>query len=97
MKTEHGKIDGDIEITSRLKMHGVFAGNVTIKDGGYLILHGMAAKSVYVEPGAVVEIPGMVAGDVTNNGGRLSITGTITGQLVKQAGETDVSETASIS
>lgn len=96
MNTEHGKIEGDVEITSALKMHGMFAGNVTVKEGGYLVLHGMATKSLYIETGAEVEIPGTVTGDVINNGGKLSITGSISGQVVEQAGETIIAQGASI-
>ena len=55
MNIEHDKIEGDIEITSELKIHGMFTGNVTVKSGGYLVLHGMATKSLIVESGAVVE------------------------------------------
>jgi hypothetical protein len=96
MNTEHGNIQGDVEITSELKMHGMFTGNVTVKDGGYLILHGMATKSLIVESGAVVEVSGMISGDVINNGGKLSITGSISGQIIEQAGVTNIAENAPI-
>lgn len=96
MRTEHGKIEGDIEIDSQLTMHGIFAGKVTVKSGGFLVLHGMATKDLVVEHGAVVEVPGMVAGNVINSGGMLSVTGTVTGQVIEQAGETEISPNASI-
>ena len=96
MNTEHGKIEGDVEITSMLKMHGMFTGNVTVKGSGYLVLHGTATKSIFVETGAKVEIPGMVTGDVINNGGKLSISGSISGQVVEKAGETIIAQVASI-
>ena len=86
MNTEHGKINGDVEITSELKMHGMFTGNVTVKDGGFLILHGMATKTLIMEQGAIVEIHGTVTGDVINKGGKLSISGMVLGQIIEQAG-----------
>lgn len=96
MNNEHEKIEDDFHITSELEMHGMFTGNVTVKEGGYLILYGRATKSLYVETGAEVEIPGMVTGDVVNNGGKLSITGSISGQVVENAGETIIAQGASI-
>lgn len=96
MRTEHGKIEGDIEIVSELRMHGMFSGKVTVKSGGFLILHGIANKDLVVEHGAVVEVHGMVAKNVINNGGKLSVTGTVIGQVIEQAGETDISPKASI-
>ena len=96
MRTEHGRIQGDTEIDSQLKMHGMFAGKVTVKSGGFLVLHGMATKDLVVEDAAVVELPGMVGGNVVKSGGRLSVTGTVTGQVIGQAGETGVSPNASI-
>jgi cytoskeletal protein CcmA (bactofilin family) len=96
MNTENGKIEGDVEITFELKMHGMFLGNVTVKNGGYLILHGMATKSLVVEPGAAVEIFGMVIGNVINNGGKLFIAGRVNGQIIENAGITNISDNASI-
>jgi cytoskeletal protein CcmA (bactofilin family) len=96
MNTENGKIEGDIEITSELNMHGMFTGNVTVKNGGHLMLHGMATKSLYLEQGSVVEISGTVSGNVINNGGKLFVTGTIFGQIIEQAGETHIAVGASV-
>ncbi|ADT92961.1 MULTISPECIES: hypothetical protein [Shewanella] len=96
MKSEHGQIQGDIEINSEIEMHGQFTGHVIVGNGGYLILFGQAAQSLTVELGAVVEILGMVVGDVINNGGKVSITGTIIGKVIEHAGETNISPSASI-
>ncbi|OOE42695.1 hypothetical protein [Salinivibrio kushneri] len=96
MTREYEIIKGDVEITSELNMNGMFLGNVTIKDGGYLVLNGMAKKSLVVEYGAVVEIPGMVTGDVINNGGNLSISGMVCGQVIENEGTTNITENASI-
>jgi hypothetical protein len=38
----------------------------------------------------------MVTGDVINNGGKLSVTGSISGQVVEHAGETIIAQGASI-
>lgn len=96
MNTEHGKIEGDLEITSELKMHGMFTGDVTVKEGGYLIHHGMATKSLHIEAGAIVEILGTVSGNVINRGGKLLVSGSISGQVIEQGGETTITENASV-
>ncbi len=84
MKIEHGKIEGDIEIDSDLKMHGMFTGNVTVKRGGHLILHGLAAQDLITEPDSKVEIKGMVKGNVINKGGQFSVSGMVSGRLLEQ-------------
>lgn len=96
MNTEHGKLEGDIEISSELKLHGMITGNAIVKNGGVLHLHGMVSRNLIVEPGGIANIPGMVSGDAINKGGELYISGTIVGQLVKEAGITNVEPNAAI-
>ena len=96
MNTEHGKLEGDMEITTELKLHGMIAGNAIVKEGGVLHLHGMVTKNVIVESGGIANIPGMVSGNAINQGGELYISGTIVGQLVKNAGVTKVEPNAAI-
>lgn len=96
METQHGKIEGDVEVDCDLEMFGMFTGDVTVKRGGLLILHGMANKSLVVEDGAVVEIHGTVVGHVINDGGRVSIDGRVSGRVARRAGETTISSEASV-
>ena len=83
MQVEHGKVEGDVEITGEFQMHGMFTGNVVVKAGGSLILHGMATKSVTLESGSFVNIFGTVSGDVINNGGQLQVSGIVAGKIIK--------------
>ena len=62
MNTEHGKLEGDVEISSELKLHGIIAGNAIVKKGGVLHLHGMVSRNLILEPSGIVNIPGMVSG-----------------------------------
>jgi hypothetical protein len=96
MNTEHGNLEGDNEIFSELKLHGMITGNAIVKNGGVLHLHGIVSRNLIVEPGGIANIPGMVSGDVINKGGELYISGTIVGQLVKVAGITNVEPNAAI-
>ena len=73
MQVEEGTIDGDYELSSELKMLGVFSGNVTVKSGGHLVLYGIASKDIIIEAGGTVEVNGMVTGKITNNGGTLTV------------------------
>ncbi|WP_421221627.1 hypothetical protein [Aeromonas enteropelogenes] len=49
MQIENGKVEGDVEISSDFKMHGIYAGNVTVKSGGYLTLYGLITKNLTIE------------------------------------------------
>ncbi len=73
MQIEEGTIEGDYELSSELKMLGMFSGDVTVKDGGHLILYGIAAKDIIIEAGGTVEVNGMIKGKVANNGGTLTV------------------------
>ena len=96
MNTEHGKLEGDIEITSELKLHGMITGNAIVKNGGVLYLHGMVSRNLIVKPGGIANVLGMICGDAINKGGELYISGTIGGQLLKEAGITNVEPNATI-
>lgn len=69
MITAHGKLEGDIEISCELKLHGMITGNAIVKKGGVLHLHGMVCRDVIVEPGGIANIVGMICGDAINKGG----------------------------
>ncbi|MCT8871560.1 hypothetical protein [Shewanella xiamenensis] len=79
MKTENGKIEGDVIINDRLQMNGMFTGNVTVENGAHLILNGMATKSVTLKNGGYLEVNGMVIGDIYNHGGSLVVKGVVKG------------------
>jgi cytoskeletal protein CcmA (bactofilin family) len=96
MNTEHVEQEEDMEFSDEMILHGIFEGNVTVKEGGILQLFGRVSKNVIVEPGGTANIHGMVFGDVINKGGALNISGTILGQLVKEAGITKVAQKAEI-
>jgi hypothetical protein len=77
-----GKTMGDVRVTSggKLLAVGFIAGTVTVESGGYALIVGMVGGLV-VQPGAKVNLPGMCTGDATNNGGDLTIRGTVRGTL----------------
>lgn len=79
MKTENGKIEGDVQVTDALQMNGMFTGNVEVLAGGHLILNGTACKSVTSKLGSILEINGTVAGDVVDEGGKIFIRGVVLG------------------
>lgn len=73
MKTEHGKIEGDYEVTDEFDLHGMITGNVTILKHGKLILHGTISKNLTIMKDGSAQIYGTVIGDVNNQGGHLEI------------------------
>jgi hypothetical protein len=96
MLTEYGKIEENIVITQEIALHGMIVGNAIVKSGGILHLHGMVTKDLIVEKGGKVFLYGTVSGDTWNQGGELSISGTVVGRLIEQAGTTHVDQRAAI-
>lgn len=94
MRIEHKKIFDDIEIQDEIMLHGIIAGNVSVKNGGILYLHGMVTKNLLVQDGGKVFLHGMVSGDITNQGGLLEVYGTILGKLHDISGLTYIDSNA---
>lgn len=81
MPVERGKIEGAVELSDELQLDGMVAGDVTVLDGGHLILRGTCCKNLLIRPGGTVDLYGTVSGDVTNQGGFLEVHGIIRGKL----------------
>lgn len=96
MKVEYGTLEGDIRITEEIELRGIADGNVTVADGGWLVLHGIVAQDLILENGADVELYGTVGGTVYNRGGNLSVYGTIVQKLRDEAGVTTIDPEAMI-
>lgn len=93
MQIENGKIEGDVELKGKLQLNGMITGSATVLDGAVMHLHGMVLKDLTVEQGADVVVRGMVNGTVTNNGGKLSVHGTV-GAVSELSGETYIAPNA---
>lgn len=96
MKVEHGTLEGDIRITEEIKLHGMVEGNVTVADGGWLILHGTVVQDLVLENGARVDLYGTVSGTFYNRRGDLSVYGMIGQELREEAGVTTIDSEAMI-
>ncbi len=96
MRTEHGKIVGDLHLTDDLKLHGMVTGETVVASGGLLLLHGTCCRNVFVETGGQAEIHGAVAGSVCNRGGQVTVYGTVAKDVVTDDGQTRVEETAQV-
>jgi len=88
VKSEHGKIDGDLRVREEFALHGMITGTVIVEQSGILHLHGTVCQDLILEQGSRVDLHGMVTGNVLNRGGRLRVFGTITGALRHAAGQT---------
>ncbi len=51
MKTEHGKINGDLHLDYELVLHGMVTGNVIVNDGGIFVLNGMCCSNLSIQNG----------------------------------------------
>ena len=94
MRTEAGKIQGDLEVTDGLILMGMVQGSVRVGGGGQLRLLGTVSGDLAVEPGGEVELVGLVRQDATNSGGNLTVVGTISGRLYAKAGRTRLDKQA---
>lgn len=94
MYIENKMIEGDIDVSSPLTLHGMAKGNVTVVNGGILHLHGMCLKNLYVKSGGAAIVYGMVNGDVANDGGVLEVHGTVQGAVNTIQGQTTISPKA---
>jgi hypothetical protein len=90
MRTELGRIDGDLEVVDGLVLVGSVSGSVSVRRGGDFTLAGSVSGDVLVEAGASADLMGMVGGDVRNAGGTLTVQGMVKGALRAEAGATRV-------
>lgn len=97
MQLEHGRIDGDIEVSSGFSLYGMACGNIVVKSGGLLLLYGMCTKNIVVQAGGAAKLYGMVKGDVLNQGGALEVHGTVHGHVITESGNSVISPSASVS
>lgn len=77
MKVESGKIEGPFALGHDLELRGMVTERLTVKNGVVLILRGMVAGDLVVEAGATADVQGMVTGTVFNEGGDVTVTGTV--------------------
>ncbi|BBE51979.1 hypothetical protein OYT1_ch2466 [Ferriphaselus amnicola] len=93
MRSESGKIEGDLEVKEDFALYGMVTGSILVT-GGVLHLHGMCVKNLVVRPGGTAKLHGMVNGDAVNEGGSLEVHGTVSGAVRTVNGTTMVSPSA---
>ncbi|GAM53994.1 hypothetical protein JCM19231_3514 [Vibrio ishigakensis] len=80
---EQGNILGDLIVSDRYELLGMCTGNVIVQRNSVLYLYGIVSKSITLEPGSKAFIQGIVGGDIINNGGHYSITGSVLGNIIE--------------
>lgn len=68
MRVENGMVGGDVRITERVEMRGLYTGSVTVEAGGELILKGMVSANLVCKPGGKAQVHGFVCGDLIAEG-----------------------------
>ena len=96
MEELRGKIDHDLIVDYELRIRGQINGIVTVEKKGFLILNGQINGNLIINDSGQCDLHGMVNGNVENNGGNLSVFGTINGSLYKKDGITNVESDARI-
>jgi cytoskeletal protein CcmA (bactofilin family) len=94
MKTEHGKIEGNLFLNYELVLHGMVTGDIVVDKGGLLYLHGVSGKDLIIQEGGKVYLYGTVSGDVHNLNGDLEVYGVINGHLRTDTGKTIIDKNA---
>jgi hypothetical protein len=87
-------ISGSALIKGTSLIQGMVTGSVFVSNGASLTLQGMVTGSVYVLPGGRADIMGMVSHDVVNQGGVVTIEGTVSGKSKRFAGSTTIASGA---
>ncbi len=90
MQTIRGKVEGDTDISADTELFGMVVGEVRVKPGTTLELQGMVVGSLSLEIQSCVNLRGTVNGRVLNRGGNLSVFGTVHGDVVTEAGRTEI-------
>ena len=97
MKSENGKIDGDLVVSENLRLNGMVTGNIKIIDDAELHLSGMCLGTLNLEGSSSVYVHGMVKGDINNPEGYLHVGGVVKGNVISGTGDTEISSGAVVS
>jgi cytoskeletal protein CcmA (bactofilin family) len=96
MREETGTINGDVQLSSDLRLTGTIAGTALVGPGAYLVLDGTIDDDLILDLGSQVDLNGTVLGDVYNRGGNLHIAGTVMGSVYREGGYTAIGPGAEI-
>jgi hypothetical protein len=96
MRTEQGKIEGDLRLEDSLTFLGTVTGDIHVSSSGFLKLKGVCGGDLSLEVGGEGLVYGVVAGNVDNRGGKLTIYGVVNGDITTSGGETNVEPNAVI-
>ncbi len=94
--TLQSTISGNVLVKGSSLIQGMVTGSVYVLKGAALTLQGMVNGSIYILPGGKADIMGMVNRDVVNQGGVVSIEGTIAGTVKRTSGSTKIASGAVI-
>lgn len=93
-----GVIKGDIIIRrgGKLMLSGIAQGDIIVENSGELHISGVVNGDVSLGTDSVCNCTGIVNGDLENNGGKLTVSGFVNGTLFRNAGTTEVTNSARI-
>lgn len=77
MKHLNGTIQGNWQATEDTEFHGIVTGNAKVLRGVSVAFHGLVSGDLWVEQAARVEVHGTVVGAVVNEGGQVTVWGTV--------------------
>ena len=96
MEIFNGRHDGPASVTGEHELQGMVTGDLTVEDGGKLLVTGMCCANLIVQQGARVIVRGMVMKNIHNLGGYVEIYGNVKGNVLRDGGETLIHGSADI-
>lgn len=94
VKVIRDRIEGDYRFEEDAELHGVVDGSAVVGNGVSLGLFGIVTKELRLEKDSTVNLYGMVLGNVTNEGGNLTVLGIVRGNIIRRSGQTTVDSKA---
>src|SRR4051812_22228205 len=85
MKVLNETVEGDLDVTSDLKITGMVTGNVTVRESAWLDLYGTVGGSLLIAKEASAQVFGTVRKDLDAEG-FASIDGTVGGTVRRHQG-----------
>jgi cytoskeletal protein CcmA (bactofilin family) len=82
--------NGDLTIDDNLTITGIVFGNIIVQPNALMNVNGIVNGTIEVQTNAKVKIYGVINGNVKNEGGFLSVLGTVNGMVFENAGITKI-------
>src|SRR5256885_564398 len=85
MQEIRGDLEGPLNVTVDLSVHGRLKAGAIVASGARLILRGISEGDILVQPRGSAELWGVMEGSVVNRGGKVCVFGQVSGDVATSA------------